>query len=112
MGVLDQLAIPRYGSRLITVGGIRTEMRFPAMVLAVQASVAVKDQAYAANMFLFFCAFGQKLSVAIGSAIFQNQRTKKMPSYPFLVDMAGEYSKDAGGLVHMIKEMLAGVKKE
>jgi hypothetical protein len=94
------------------VGGVGTGMLFPAMALAVQASAAVKDQAYAANMFSFFRAFGQTLGVAIGGVIFQNQMRKKMLTFPLLADMAGVYSKDAAGLVQIIKEMPAGLMKE
>ncbi|OAL07683.1 MFS general substrate transporter [Phaeosphaeriaceae sp. SRC1lsM3a] len=94
------------------VGGIGTGMLFPAMALAVQASVAVKDQAYAANMFSFFRAFGQTLGVAIGGVVFQNQMKKKLLTYPLLADMASEYSKDAAGLVEIIKGMPAGLMKD
>ncbi|KAH7408154.1 major facilitator superfamily domain-containing protein [Phaeosphaeria sp. MPI-PUGE-AT-0046c] len=94
------------------VGGIGTGILFPAMALAVQASVAVRDQAYAANMFSFFRAFGQTLGVAIGGVVFQNQMKKKLLTYPLLADMASEYSKDAAGLVEIIKGMPAGVMKD
>jgi hypothetical protein len=94
------------------VGGIGTGMLFPAMALAVQASAAVKDQAYAANMFSFFRAFGQTLGVAIGGVIFQNQMKKKMLTFPLLANMADEYSKDAAGLVQIIKSMPAGAMKD
>jgi hypothetical protein len=94
------------------VGGIGTGMLFPAMALAVQASATVKDQAYAANMFSFFRAFGQTLGVAIGGVIFQNQMRKKMLTFPLLADLADEYSKDAAGLVQIIKSMPAGPMKE
>lgn len=94
------------------VGGVGTGMLFPAMALAVQASVAVKDQAYAANMFSFFRAFGQTLGVAIGGVVFQNQMKKKLLTYPLLADMADAYSKDAAGLVEIIKGMPAGVMKD
>lgn len=94
------------------VGGIGTGILFPAMALAVQASATAKDQAYAANMFSFFRAFGQTLGVAIGGVIFQNQMKKKMLTYPLLADMASEYSKDAAGLVEIIKAMPAGEMKD
>lgn len=94
------------------VGGIGTGILFPAMALAVQASAVAKDQAYAANMFSFFRAFGQTLGVAIGGVIFQNQMKKKMLTYPLLAEMANEYSKDAAGLVEIIREMPAGIMKE
>ncbi|KAJ8114865.1 hypothetical protein OPT61_g3354 [Boeremia exigua] len=94
------------------VGGIGTGILFPAMALAVQASAAAKDQAYAANMFSFLRAFGQTLGVAIGGVIFQNQMKKKMFTYPLLAEMASEYSKDAAGLVEIIKAMPAGDVKD
>ena len=94
------------------VGGLGTGMLFPAMALAVQASATAKDQAYAANMFSFFRAFGQTLGVAIGGVIFQNQMKKKMLSFTLLADLAGAYSRDAVGLVQIIKEMPGGEMKE
>lgn len=93
------------------VGGLGTGMLFPAMALAVQASATVKDQAYAANMFSFFRAFGQTIGVAIGGVIFQNQMRRKMLGYPLLAELADEYSKDAAGLVGIIKSMPAGAMK-
>lgn len=97
---------------LCLVGGIGTGILFPAMALAVQASATAQDQAYAANMFSFFRAFGQTLGVAIGGVVFQNQMKKKMLTFPLLADFAHEYSQDAAGLVRIIKEMPAGVMKE
>ncbi|KAL6712086.1 hypothetical protein ACN47E_003129 [Coniothyrium glycines] len=97
---------------LHVVGGFGTGILFPAMALAVQASATAKDQAYAANMFSFFRAFGQTLGVAIGGVIFQNQMKKKLLTYPLLADMAQGYSKDAAGLVEIIKAMPAGEMKE
>jgi MFS family permease len=115
MGLLIQLK-PDTGTVawvfLNLVGGIGTGILFPAMALAVQASAAVQDQAYAANMFSFFRAFGQTLGVAIGGVIFQNQMKKKMLTFPLLADMASEYSRDAAGLVQIIKDMPAGEMKE
>lgn len=93
------------------VGGLGTGMLFPAMALAVQASATVKDQAYAANMFSFFRAFGQTIGVAIGGVVFQNQMRRKMLGYPLLAELADEYSKDAAGLVGIIKSMPAGAMK-
>ncbi|KAF1836731.1 MFS general substrate transporter [Decorospora gaudefroyi] len=94
------------------VGGIGTGILFPAMALGVQASATAKDQAYAANMFSFFRAFGQTLGVAVGGVIFQNQMKKKLLTYPLLADMATEYSRDAAGLVQIIKGMPGGEMKE
>ena len=94
------------------VGGLGTGILFPAMALAVQASVTAQDQAYAANMFSFLRAFGQTLGVAIGGVIFQNQMRKKMLTFPLLADLAGEYSRDAAGLVKIIQDMPAGEMKE
>ncbi|KAJ4314260.1 hypothetical protein N0V94_006529 [Neodidymelliopsis sp. IMI 364377] len=94
------------------VGGLGTGMLFPAMALAVQASATAKDQAYAANMFSFLRAFGQTLGVAVGGVIFQNQMRNEMLTYPLLADSANEYSKDAAGLVEIIKAMPAGLMKD
>ncbi|KAJ4346292.1 hypothetical protein N0V95_005502 [Ascochyta clinopodiicola] len=94
------------------VGGIGTGLLFPAMALAVQASATAKDQAYAANMFSFFRAFGQTLGVAIGGVIFQNQMRNKMLTYPLLADLASEYSKDAAGLVEILRAMPSGQMKD
>ncbi|KAF1946329.1 MFS general substrate transporter [Clathrospora elynae] len=94
------------------VSGLGTGILFPAMALAVQASATAKDQAYAANMFSFFRAFGQTIGVAIGGVIFQNQMKKKMLTFPLLANMASEYSRDAAGLVQVLKDMPAGEMKE
>jgi len=87
-------------------------MLFPAMAIAVQASNTSKDQAYAATIFSFLRAFGQTLGVAIGGVIFQNQARKKMLTYALLADKASEYSKDAAGLVQIIKALPAGTMKD
>lgn len=94
------------------VGGLGTGMLFPAMAIATQAAATSKDQAYASNIFSFLRAFGQTLGVAIGGVIFQNQAKKKMLTYPLLADKASEYSRDASGLVQIIKAMPAGEMKD
>ncbi|KAF2277437.1 MFS general substrate transporter [Westerdykella ornata] len=93
------------------VGGIGTGILFPAMGLAIQASTNSADQAYAATMFSFMRAFGQTLGVAIGGVIFQNQMKKKLLTLPLLAGHADEYSKDAAGLVEIIKALPEGVMK-
>lgn len=87
------------------VGGVGTGILFPAMAITVQAAATSKDQAYATNIFSFLRAFGQTIGVAIGGVIFQNQMKKKMLTYPLLADKAAEYSKDAAGLVQIIKAL-------
>lgn len=94
------------------VGGVGTGMLFPAMAITAQASATSKDQSYASNIFSFLRAFGQTLGVAIGGVIFQNQVKKKLLTFPLLADRAAEYSKDAAGLVQIIKAMPAGPMKE
>jgi hypothetical protein len=86
-------------------------MLFPAMAIAVQASASAKDQAYASNIFSFLRAFGQTLGVAIGGVIFQNQMKIRMLTYPLLADKATEYSRDAAGLVEIIKALPDGDMK-
>jgi MFS family permease len=87
------------------VGGIGMGILYPAMILAVQASTSVKNQAYATNMFTFLRAFGQTLGVAIGGVVFQNLIERRMLSRPLLSSMARDYSKDAVRLVQIIKDM-------
>lgn len=87
------------------VSGLGTGMLFPAMAIASQAAADPKDAAYAATMFSFIRAFGQTIGVAIGGVIFQNELKKKLLSIPALAANAVEYSKDASGLVEMIKAL-------
>ncbi|KAF2739185.1 MFS general substrate transporter [Polyplosphaeria fusca] len=94
------------------VGGLGTGILFPAMAITTQASAVSKDQAYASNMFSFVRAVGQTLGVAIGGVVFQNQMKKKMLTYPLIADKAAEYSKDAAGLVQIIKALPAGEMKD
>ncbi|KAF2266039.1 MFS general substrate transporter [Lojkania enalia] len=94
------------------IGGLGAGILFPAMGITIQAAATSKDQAYAATMFSFVRAFGQTLGVAIGGVIFQNQMKKKMLAYPLLADKAAEYSKDAAGLVQIIKALPAGDMKD
>ncbi|KAF2707619.1 MFS general substrate transporter [Pleomassaria siparia CBS 279.74] len=94
------------------VGGFGTGILFPAMAITVQAAATAADQAYAAAMFSFMRSFGQTIGVAIGGVIFQNQMKKKMLTYPLLADMASEYSRDAAGLVQIIKALPPGDVKE
>jgi MFS family permease len=94
------------------VGGLGSGMLFPAMAITVQAAATSADQAYASNIFSFLRAFGQTLGVAIGGVVFQNQMRKKMLSFPLLADMADEYSRDAAGLVQIIKALPDGDIKD
>ncbi|KAK7729477.1 hypothetical protein SLS57_001962 [Botryosphaeria dothidea] len=94
------------------VPGIGTGILFPSMGMAVQAAAAAEDQAAAVTMFAFLRALGQTLGVAIGGVIFQNQIRQKLDTYPLLAPYAGAYSKDASGLVEVIKNMEAGEMKE
>jgi hypothetical protein len=93
------------------IGGVGTGMLFPAMAITVQAAANSQDQAYAANIFTFLRAFGQTIGVAIGGVIFQNRMKKKMLTYPLLVDIADEYSKNAASLVEVIKTLPEGNMK-
>lgn len=90
---------------LSLVGGIGMGILYPAMIIAVQASTSVENQAYATNMFTFFRAIGQTLGVAIGGVVFQNLMERRMLSRPLLSSMARDYSRDAVRLVQIIKVM-------
>jgi len=85
------------------VSGLGTGILFPSMGLAIQASSTNEDQGYAVNIFSFLRVFGQTVGVAIGGVIFQNQMKKKLLTFPLLAGRAAEYSKDASGLVEIIK---------
>ncbi|KAL8651755.1 MAG: hypothetical protein Q9226_004560 [Calogaya cf. arnoldii] len=93
------------------VGGLGMGMLFPSMAFAIQASQTNEDLAFAIAMFSFFRAFGQAIGVAVGGTVFQNQMKSKLLSYPALASMAEEYSKDASGLVQIIKSMQDDVVK-
>lgn len=92
--------------------GIGLGILFPALAFAVQASALPGHMSIAVAMFSFFRAFGQAIGVAIGGVIFQNQMHKNLLRYPELAPLAGPYSKDAAGLVQIVRAMPAGAEKE
>jgi hypothetical protein len=94
------------------VSGIGTGVLFAAMAIATQAASSNEDMAHAVTMFAFFRALGQTLGVAVSGVIFQNQMRKELLKYPLLADNASNWSKDASGLVQIIKSMPAGLAKE
>ncbi|KAF2750867.1 MFS general substrate transporter [Sporormia fimetaria CBS 119925] len=96
---------------LTLIAGIGTGILFPAMTIATQAAASGRDQAYAATMFAFTRALGQTLGVALGGVIFQNQMKKKLLTFPLLTEHAEEYSRDAAGLVEIIKQLPDGLMK-
>ncbi|KAH7014036.1 major facilitator superfamily domain-containing protein [Macrophomina phaseolina] len=87
--------------------GLGTGILFPTMSIAVQAASRACDQAAAVTMFAFLRALGQTLGVAIGGVVFQNQVRQKLQTYPSLALDAIALSKDASGLVEVIKKMPA-----
>ncbi|KAH8799927.1 major facilitator superfamily domain-containing protein [Hyaloscypha sp. PMI_1271] len=93
------------------VPGLGTGILFAGMGIAIPSSAAAIDSAYAVAFFSFFRAFGQGVGVAIGGTIFQNMVQKKLQAYPLLAPFAAEYSKDAAGLVQVIKAMQPGLAK-
>jgi hypothetical protein len=93
------------------VPGLGTGILFAGMGIAIPSSSAAVDTAYAVAFFSFFRAFGQAMGVAIGGTIFQNMVQKKFKAYPLLAPLASEYSKDAAGLVQVIKAMESGLEK-
>ncbi|KAI9660131.1 MAG: hypothetical protein M1821_001483 [Bathelium mastoideum] len=88
--------------------GLGAGMLFPSMAMAVQAAATSADQGYAATMYAFFRSSGQAVGVAIGGVIFQNQVRKRLMTYPLLAASAEAYSRDASGLVQIIKAMPNG----
>ncbi|KAF2754290.1 MFS general substrate transporter [Pseudovirgaria hyperparasitica] len=93
------------------VAGLGTGMLFPGMGIAVQAAASQADQAYAATMFSFIRAFGQTIGVAVGGVIFQNQLKKKLMDSVVFAPVADLYSRDASGLVEIIRAMPDGAEK-
>ncbi|KAL1651229.1 hypothetical protein SLS58_000568 [Diplodia intermedia] len=90
------------------VPGLGTGILFPSMGMAVQAASSARDQAAAVTMFAFLRALGQTLGVAIGGVVFQNEIRKKLETFPLLAPSAAALSKDASGLVEVIKNMADG----
>lgn len=91
--------------------GLGTGILFAGMGIAIPAASKPVDMAHAVAFGSFFRTFGQGVGVAVGGSIFQNQISKKLLQYPLLAPLAQEYSKDAAGLVQVIKSMEEGVAK-
>ncbi|OQE10626.1 hypothetical protein PENFLA_c085G09435 [Penicillium flavigenum] len=93
------------------VPGLGLGILFPSLGYAVQASADPENLAIAVAMFSFFRALGQAIGVAVGGVVFQNRMFTNISRYPALAPMAGAYSKDAAGLVQVIKAMADGADK-
>ncbi|KAJ5463669.1 hypothetical protein N7475_008613 [Penicillium sp. IBT 31633x] len=93
------------------VPGIGLGILFPSLGYAVQASAEPEDLAIAVAMFSFFRALGQAIGVAVGGVVFQNRMFSNLMKYSALAPMANAYSKDAAGLVQVIKAMADGDDK-
>ncbi|CAG7932952.1 unnamed protein product [Penicillium olsonii] len=93
------------------VPGLGLGILFPALGYAVQASSEPENLAIAVAMFSFFRALGQAIGVAVGGVVFQNRMLNNISKYPALAPMASAYSKDAAGLVRVIKSMADGADK-
>ncbi|KMU79935.1 hypothetical protein CISG_08217 [Coccidioides immitis RMSCC 3703] len=91
--------------------GLGLGMLFPSLAFAIQASALSGHMSIAVAMFSFFRAFGQAIGVAIGGVIFQNQMHENLLRYPDLASLAGAYSKDAAGLVQIVRAMLRGWRR-
>lgn len=93
------------------VAGLGLGILFPSIGYAVQASAEPEDLAIAVAMFSFFRALGQAIGVAVGGVVFQNRMFSNLTKYSNLAPMAEAYSKDAAGLVQVIKAMADGADK-
>ncbi|KAN0084757.1 Major facilitator superfamily domain containing protein [Elaphomyces granulatus] len=93
------------------VPGLGLGVLFPSLGFAIQASATNENLAIAVAMFSFFRAFGQAIGVAIGGVVFQNQMHSHLLTYPSLAPLADQYSRDAAGLVQIIKSMPDGDDK-
>ena len=90
---------------LMLVPGIGIGLLFPAMALAIQASVPPKNIAIAAAMFTFFRCFGETIGVAIGGVIFQNRMASNLANHPELSGSGTSYSLDVVALIRQINAM-------
>jgi hypothetical protein len=93
------------------VPGIGLGVLFPSLGYAIQASATNENLAIAVAMFSFFRAFGQATGVAIGGVVFQNRMHSQLLNYPALAPLADQYSRDAAGLVQILKSMPDGNDK-
>jgi MFS family permease len=96
---------------LMLPAGMGLGILFPSLAFAIQASARPGHMAIAVAMFSFFRAFGQAIGVAVGGVVFQNQMYKNLLRYPELAANASAYSKDAAGLVQVVRAMSDGVEK-
>ncbi|KAJ5424556.1 Major facilitator superfamily domain general substrate transporter [Penicillium cf. griseofulvum] len=93
------------------VPGLGLGILFPSLGYAVQASTDPENLAIAVAMFSFFRALGQAIGVAVGGVVFQNRMFTNISRYPTLAPMAEAYSKDAAGLVQVIRAMADGADR-
>ncbi|KAI9748058.1 MAG: hypothetical protein M4579_007323 [Chaenotheca gracillima] len=93
------------------VPGLGTGMLFPGNMFAIQASATNANTAMAVAFFSFFRAFGQTIGVAVSGVIFQNEMRQKLLAYPELAGLADVYSRDASGLVEVIRDMEHGTAR-
>ncbi|RFU35015.1 hypothetical protein B7463_g1332, partial [Scytalidium lignicola] len=93
------------------VPGLGTGILFAGMGIAIPAAANPKDMGHAVAFYSFFRTLGQGVGVAISGSIFQNEISKKLSAYPLLAPLAEQYSKDAAGLVQVIKSMPHGLER-
>lgn len=96
---------------LILPAGIGLGILFPALGYAIQASALPGHMSMSVAMFSFFRAFGQALGVAVGGVIFQNRMYVNLLAYPAHAARAADMSKDAAGLVQIVRAMAEGEEK-
>ncbi|OJD20558.1 hypothetical protein ACJ73_08108 [Blastomyces percursus] len=96
---------------LMLPAGIGLGLLFPALGFAIQASAKPGYMANAVAFFSFFRAFGQAIGVAVGGVIFQNEMRKNLLRYPEFATTAATLSKDAAGLVQVVRAMENGPEK-
>lgn len=87
---------------LCLISGIGTGMLFSAQGFAAQASTSNADLPFSGAMYSFFRAFGQTFGVALSGVIFQNTFKQKIMETQYS-SFADEWSKDASGLVQVVK---------
>ncbi|KAL6857744.1 hypothetical protein ACO1O0_005186 [Amphichorda felina] len=96
---------------LTIVMGIGQGLLYTSLAIINQAAAPDRLMAHAISMFIFARMMGQALGVAISGVIFQNQMRANLLATETLRDRAAEYSRDASGLVPLLKDMPDGLEK-
>ncbi|KAI6091045.1 major facilitator superfamily domain-containing protein [Hypoxylon rubiginosum] len=91
--------------------GIGLGLLYTSLAIINQAAASDELITFAISMFIFSRMLGQCLGVAICGVTFQNQMQINLSNTQTLVDMAYEYSRDASGIIPLLRGMPDGLEK-